>query len=391
MGKTLYLLILLIINSALWNLSFVQWSSDDWLVLQLSYLIVGFVCFGKFENFSLFSKELKYWWLWVFGVFLSMLPAYLNYGQTLSQSIITYRTHFLLVQIPILFKIAPTKEEIVKAIMVFFIFLWLVLYLQSLNPFFANLNEDTPIIGGGMVAGWFFVIIALFYYLDRIKEKFSIKILLTIFLIFIFAYIEQNRSILFSITAIIGWTMLKIKKNRVLMVLTIALLSIVVIYYTADTWVALFEETAEQVGSDKYNRNKAYQYYFFEACPNMYSYILGNGFLSAHTTSNMQDMMDVGVYNSDVGFVGYWNQFGILPIFVFLSMLIPAVIGKKNSHFIRCWALQILICSLTISYWHGGNLLYMSLFYYLYFTDLKDQEEQMDEAELIENVEIAEI
>ena len=96
--------------------------------------------------------------------------------------------------------------------------------------------------------------------------------------------------------------------------------------------------------------------------------------------------MAFGVYNSDVGFVGYWNQFGLIPILVFLLMLIPAALGRHNSHFIRCWAIQILVCSLTISYWGGIYVLYISLFYYLYYVD---KEEQTNAAELIESKEIA--
>ena len=137
-------------------------------------------------------------------------------------------------------------------------------------------------------------------------------------------------------------------------------------------WNALFEETTTQVEDEEYNRNKAYRYFIFEACPNVWCYIFGNGFLSSHATSHMQDMKAIGVHNSDVGFIGYWNQYGIIPIIAFLLMLIPASVGRHNSHFIRCWAIQILICGLTISYWGPAYMLYMSLFYYLYYLDLKE-------------------
>jgi len=380
-NKTFYLLLLLIIDVHAWNLRIISLSVDNWLVIQLLYLIVGFIYYGKIENYSWFSKNLKYWWIWVLGIFLSMLPAYFNYGQTIPQSLITYRRCLLLVQIPILFKIAPTKEEIVKAVMIYFGFVWIIYFLQQQNPLIINMDEETleKILLRGefpMIAGWLFVIIALFYYLEKIKDNFNIKTLLIIFSFFIFAFLEQNRSILFSITAIIGWTMLKVKKNKFLVIVAFTILAMGVAYYTADTWMSLFEETAEQVDNEEYNRNKAYKYFLFDASPNMWCYIFGNGFLSAHATSHMMDMMKFGVYNSDVGFIGYWNQYGIFPIIVFLLLLIPAAIGKNNSHFIRCWAIQILICSVTISYWEPTSILYIGLFYYLYYVDLEEQEEQ---------------
>lgn len=393
MNKVLYLLLLIIIDVHAWNLRTISLSADNWLVIQLLYLMVGFIYYGKLENYSWFSKNLKYWWIWVLGIFLSMVPAYLNYGQTLSQSLITYRRCLLLVQIPVLFKIAPTKEEIVKAVMIYFGFVWVIYFMQQANPLIINIDEESleRILRTGekpMVIGWLFVIIALFYYLDRIKDQFKIKLLLVVFMFFIFALLEQNRSILFSITAIIGWTMLKVKNNKFLVILTFVILALGVAYYTADTWLSLFEETAEQIDNKEYNRNKAIQYFLFKASPDIWCYIFGNGFLSAHATSHMIDMMELGVYNSDVGFVGYWNQYGVLPIIVFLLLLVPAVIGKKNSHFIRCWAIQILICSVTISYWEPSSLLYIGLFYYLYYVELEKQEEQTNATELIESKEI---
>lgn len=342
-------------------------------------------------GFHILTKELKYWWLWLLGILLSMVPAYFNYDQTFSQSFVTYRHCLLLVQIPILFKICPTKDEIVKAILIYFGFVWIIYFLQQANPLVVNIDEETlerlyknnePL----MVRGWLYVVIALFYYLGRIQNEFNIKWLLTILLIFIFVLLEQNRSALFSITAIICWTAFKTKRNKRLVIFSFVILALGIVYYTADTWISLFDETTIQVEDEEYNRNKAYQYFLFKASPNIWCYIFGNGFLSSHATSHMQDMMAFGVYNSDVGFVGYWNQFGLIPILVFLLMLIPAALGRHNSHFIRCWAIQILVCSLTISYWGGIYVLYISLFYYLYYVD---KEEQTNAAELIESKEIA--
>jgi len=376
MSKTFYLLILLIINSNAWNLRIIPLSADDWLIIQTFFLLVGFLWYGRSKDFYWFSKKLKYWWIWVLGVLLSMLPAYYNYGQTISQSILTYRQCIFLVQIPFLFKIAPTKEEIVNAIMIFFGFVWIIYFIQRYNPLIVNIDEEQIeklFLNGEMpmVAGWLYILIAMFYYLGKIKEHFNMKLLLIILSFFIFALLEQNRSALFSIAFIISWTILKVEKRKILVILTFIVLALGITYYTSDIWINLFEETAGQVDDLEYNRNKAYRYYLFDASPNIWCYIFGNGFLSAHVTRHMQDMMRVGVYDSDVGFIGYWNEFGILPIIVFMLILVPAAIGKRNSHFIRCFAIQILICSVTISYWGGGNLLYIGLFYYLYHIDLE--------------------
>lgn len=377
MSKIFYLLGLLIIHTRAFDLRIINLSLDNWLLFQLFYLIVGFLFFGSNTKFNWFSKELKCWWIWVLGVFLSMLPAFYIYSQTFSQSFVAYRRFLLLLQIPVLFKISPTKDEVVKALMLYFCFLWLVYFMQSVNPQIVNVDDETleDIYENGsetIVVGWFFPAILLFYFLEKIIEQFKYSYLLIIFLCILFIFLEQNRSLLFSSTAIIGWSILKIKSKRFIVIPLLLILAIIVIDYTSNIWINLFEETTQQLGNNEYNRNKAIQYFLFSASPNIWCSIFGNGFLSAHATTHMQDMMNLGVYNSDVGFIGYWNQFGILPIVVFMLLLLPAAIGKHNSHFIRCWAIQILICFVTISYWGGIFILYFSLFYYLYYVDLVD-------------------
>ncbi|MBR5957434.1 MAG: hypothetical protein IKZ99_03640 [Salinivirgaceae bacterium] len=390
MNKTLYLLILLIIDVQFWLLRFISISMNNWLIIQLVYLILGFLFYGKMESFSWSSSKLKYWWWWVVGIFISMLPALYVYNQSITQSLITYRAQLLLLQIPVLLKIAPTKEEIIKATMWFAAFLWVIYFLQLNNPYIIGYDEEAierAWVKGEtlMLPGAFFVAIPLFYYLGNIKERFDFKSLVMMFVCFLFLFCMQNRSLLFTASALIGWTMLTIKhKNWWLIVLVMAIIVAVVTYSTIDVWGALFDETAEQVENEEYNRKKAIRYFLFDDNPNIWCYLFGNGFLSSHATSHMQDMMELGVYNSDVGFIGYWNNFGIIPIIVFLLMLIPSAIGRHHSHFFRCWAFQILICGLTISYWGDIIILYFALFYYLYYVDLKECANDIVEKPIIE-------
>ncbi|MBO4529532.1 MAG: hypothetical protein J5767_02735 [Paludibacteraceae bacterium] len=390
MSKTLYLLILFIINYKAWNLRFITISDNNWLIIHLFYLIAGFLYYGRQESFSFLGENLKYWRWWVAGILISMLSAYFVYNQSFIQSIITYRWHILILQIPVLFKIAPAKENILKATMWFAAFLWVIYFIQLGNPYI--IAYDDEVIERALkhnsvllVPGMVFSAVPLFYCLNDIKENFNYKSVVIMFVCFLFLFFMQNRSMLFSVTVLVGWTILTIKHTQKwLMVFLMAVLVVIVAYNTLEVWNALFEETIGQVDDNDYNRNKAIQYFIFEASPNIWCYIFGNGFLSSHATSLMQDMMSLGVYNSDVGFIGYWNQFGVIPIIIFSLMLVPAVLRKNHSHFIRCWALQILLCSLTISYWGPSNILYMGLFYYLYYYDLKEESLPIEEQEIIE-------
>lgn len=390
MSKTLYLLILYIINAQAWGLRITDMDFDNWVVLNLIYLLIGFFYFGKMSSFSWFSLKLKYWWWWVAGIFLSMLTANYFYNQSVLQSLITYREQLLLVTIPVLFKIKPDKSDIEKSLMLFSLFLWIIYFVRLMNPDLFNYDEETieKLYNGqaSVIAGWTIMMLLTPFYLERLKEKHDIKSLLIVFFCFLFAFLLENRSMLFSVTILIGWTMLTIKnKNNWIVVLTMAIIVAMVAYSTIDVWNALFEETSIQVEDEEYNRNKAIKYFLFEASPSIWCYIFGNGFLSTHATSLMQDMMAAGVYNSDVGFIGYWNQFGIIPIIVFLMMLIPAAIGKRCSYAVRCIALIILMCSFTSSYFGIYYMrLFFCMFYYLYYLDLEERTHGIVEKPIIE-------
>ena len=357
---------------------FINIPENTWLIIQVVYLVIGFLYYGKLESFSWKSPKLKFWWWWVAGIFISMLTAYYFYNQSISQSIITYRNQLLLLQIPVLLKIAPTKEEIVKATLWFVVFLWAVYFWQLNDPYVLVHDEQTieRFFERGeilTVPGMAISAIPIFYYLGIIKNNFDFKSLSIVFACFMFIFFMQNRSMLFSVTFIIVWTVINITHiNKWLIVPIIAALIALVAYSTVDVWSALFEETAGQVENEEYDRNKAYHYFIFEACPNIWCYIFGNGLISTHAARYMKDIGSQGIYNSDVGFVGYWNHFGIIPIIVTMLMLMSVVFKKKHSHFMRCWAIQILIGGLTIWCWDGYKFLYLAFFYYLYYFELDE-------------------
>jgi hypothetical protein len=117
---------------------------------------------------------------------------------------------------------------------------------------------------------------------------------------------------------------------------------------TIPQWLKLFQETSSQLGDDQYNRILAYNYFLFQACPSAIYYFTGTGMISAHASSIMKDLMYAGIHNSDVGFVGLWNHYGILPV---IATVIVAVKGLKKGSplYLKFNALFILIGGATIA------------------------------------------
>ena len=112
---------------------------------------------------------------------------------------------------------------------------------------------------------------------------------------------------------------------------------------------------------------KAFMYFVYEANKNWVTIILGNGFLSRYSTLQMYDLMESGIVNSDMGMIGFWNQFGIIPVFVFVFYSLKAIFHKHMPLYVKAIGLHFLIGAFTMCYFaFDVQALLFILFYYLY-------------------------
>ena len=132
--------------------------------------------------------------------------------------------------------------------------------------------------------------------------------------------------------------------------------------FTLPQWIKLFTQTFTELGDDDYNRILAYNYFLFDACPSFVYYLTGTGFISANTTSLMQDLMAEGIYNSDVGFVGLWNFYGVLPIIAFVILIVKGL-GRSKPYFVKFNAVLILVGSVTIACFNTMDKILWPCFY----------------------------
>ena len=156
-------------------------------------------------------------------------------------------------------------------------------------------------------------------------------------------------------------------KYKILVVSVCALMACGIFLLAASLVIELYNETMEQVNDPTYARFISMAYFLTEASPNVLCEIFGNGFISLKTSSLMEDLQQAHIYNSDVGFIGYWNQFGIMPIILFVYMILKSLLNKRFSLSIKLIAAQILICSVTVSYFGAlEGMINFLVFYYLY-------------------------
>ncbi|MCM1520312.1 MAG: hypothetical protein NC098_05955 [Lachnoclostridium sp.] len=262
----------------------------------------------------------------------------------------------------------PTESELIKSLKLYAI-LYTVFYILRLvvpSLFTKSVQytgENDVALGGYELLSIYFCYAAVCY-----RQKNNLKNCLMFLWLLVIIVLQQNRSIMLPtllISLYVVWSM----KSRYagLIVMLFAVMAGLVFVSTIETWIELYEQTIDELGDPKYNRNLALEYFFHKASPNIICDIFGNGFLSNHTSKLMAIMMDKGVYNSDMGFIGYWNQFGIFPIIVFFYMIIISLKNKSYLLYERFLAFEILLCSMTIMYFGNmGKISCFMVFYYLF-------------------------
>ena len=340
------------------------------------WLLYGLFVFKNKADHSLCIQKHLVPVFWILaGIFISMIPANIYYGQSFLTSIIAYRTQYLWIVIPILLYIKPTTRDIIIPLNIFsLLFVVLSLLRTYWMPYIFYYTEDQQISllehenEVLILSGLPLLLISYYYYVGKFKESANISNLVIVCL-FLFAFlIIQNRSTLFIAVLIMGYAIIKKNSKYKFIFLSFSILfTVIIAFLTIDIWIDLIDETTSQVDNDDYNRVKAFYYFVYEANKNEITAIFGNGFLSSKTTSLMQDMMDLGIYNSDLGIIGYWNQFGIISNMVFIIYICKAILSKNAPFFVKAIGLHILGCLMTISYFATlTSIMWYALFYYLY-------------------------
>ena len=369
------ILLLLFVN--FWGIKpFGLLTNDQQLIVLLIYLLYGCYKYRKRKQIRICNKYLYLKWI-VLSILLSMIPAFLFYNQSIIQSIITYRTQFLLpCTIITMFVISPKLEEIMKALLMFSAILLGANILKKVNPNLFVISDEVieRVLRGDMsalnvVIGVEYITILLFYYLQKIKEKFTLNDFYKSLFCFLVIFMTENRSSIFPAAVFMIYTFAFVRsKYKVFIWIMCAFIVVTFTVQNVEVITSLLDETTAQLDDEDYNRNKALMMYLWGFNPHWLCYILGNGFLSAHSSRIMQTMMDNGVYNSDVGFIGYWNQFGLIPIIAMFMMYVKTLRSKIFPYFMKLIVAFSVVCGVTIIYYGMKHtMMHFVLFYYLFF------------------------
>lgn len=372
-----YLVLLFLVWFDFFGLSVIPITGDAYTVLLLLYIMYGMLRYHKRPRTVLLSGKLKLFWLIVLGIVLSTIPCYLYWGQSFSQSVLTYKGQYTWVIIPALFVISPQEKELIKALKILLVLMFADYVGKFLAPSIFMTEEDLTLISKDetdfTVIGYELMIVLYCYFLQKIRDKFSLYSLCFVLLVFAFLFCMQNRSTLFPCVLFLGLTMLFVKsKYRIFILVAMCGIAVYVFTKTAETWVALIDQTQSEATSDDYARNMSYVYFLTNYSPHWLCDIFGNGFISANTNSIFADLLAKQITQSDVGFIGFWNQFGIIPIVSFILLAGIAFSVRNVPYYLKLVAAFTLICSPTISYYGlRYHAIVFAVLYYLLFLHLQ--------------------
>ena len=385
-GKSVYLLVLLLISVDFFHFTPISaFTTDDiCLVLFFIWLIAGIFLYKPKQQ--LFSITLNRWYwplpaVWL-GVLISFLAAKALFDQALFVSLVASRRMFSMLALPVLGIVNPRMKDVEKAVVWFSLVLLVFSVLDAVGvpildrDFFINdskpwkkLIEDDSFVM--LLPGFQWVAVAFYFYLHRLKVSVNAGNIVGCLFFIAALFLMQNRTTLFVSSAIFAYTLLTLKGQRPLHTVFFRAASVLLIVgavaLTLPQWISLVTETSSQLGNDDYNRILAYNYFLFNACPKFIYYLTGVGFISATTSPIIGDLMDSGIYNSDVGFVGFWNYYGIIPVIAFFIVVIDGL-RRRTPLFVKYNAILILVGSLTIACFNTiDKILWLCVFIYMVY------------------------
>ena len=355
------------------------------LLLTLMWAVLGCFLFRNEDNLPVVFFK-KYNWILILifaGIFLSMFNAYLFRGQGIMRTFITQRFTYPFIILTALVYVQPSIRDIVKVLRIvsyITLFAWI---LSAIAPgIFAHISEDkieyyssTTDIGFG-VRGIQLVVLYTYYLIYKYIKHFTTKDFLYAFFWIGFIFLYQNRSMLIGVLAAFIYSLTKLRsRNKLLLVIGISFATLIFVFYTWDIWISLITETSLQLADKDYNRWKALDYYLTEYSPNLWCYLFGNG-MPAGSYSEYGLLywynMSRGIYASDIGLIGMWAFYGVLPLIGIYYVLVKILFGKKFPLWLKFMSMHIIIVPIIFQFGNPtGILLFVLIFYlYMYYCEL---------------------
>jgi len=381
MKKSTYIFISLLFSVGFWDVSFITKiiPPEGYLILSCSWSLSSYLIYlNNPRNNNLYSRKyIRLMYYILVGVFISMISADLFWKQDFGTTFVSQRSIYSIISLPAILFVQPSEKELIKAlkwISILTVTIWVVaiFYPQILNIDQESIErtksgKESDI--GYNITGIYFVLIYLYYKIGEYIKEFTFKTFLSASFWFVFLILFQNRSMLIGIIPVLVYSIIKFKyKNKFGLIIVLSILIILVVLSTMNIWMSLINQTQEELSTADYNRIKSLNYYLLEYSPNWFCYIFGNGFPSAHTSFGqiMWDNFEQGLYASDIGLIGMWTTYGLLPLITIYTIVIKIIRKNHFPLFLKFVCFHVLFVPTIFQYWENPGVMFFVLIFYLF-------------------------
>lgn len=390
MSKSIFLFIALGLGVNFWELIVLDKVFNDVTcpVLAVVWALYGLYNFRNNHSINLKKYNKYFYWLAI-GFSLSVVSAYVYWNQDILTGIIVNRGLIFYIYLPVLLYIKPSENDIVKALTYYTFGYFIVWTMQALTPYPIISSIASAIeLGRGrfersdydfgyLLRGYTPIAFLLYYKTQKLIENFDFRRILQVFVILVLIFMLQNRGILFFAVIVFTYSMFKIKTfYRFILIPILVSFLFIVYFYSAEHWTALYQETLQQLNDPYYNRWKSFYFFLFNYSPHWMCNVFGNGFLSANVPAGrfIQELMDQGFYQYDNGILGFWSQYGIIPIIVLYSVIFKLLFQSQFPFYTKAIAAHILFIPIAWDFHNVDIMVFVILIYLLAYYREIDRE-----------------
>ena|ERR1035437_6311749 len=385
MNKSLYMFVCLLFAVNFWNLAVIMnvLPPDAILILSWMWILSGIYFFNerkrrKALNNYRYNKPLYYTLL---GVFISMFSAYYFGKQSFLTTLLAQRTIYTFAFLPVILFVQPTEKDIVKAlkwITVGTVIVWILVHFkadlvkldkESVEQFEME-NNDLSSKLEFYVNGIYFVVLYVYFKMNEYIKEFSWKIFIEATLVFFFIILYQNRSMILGVAPIFVYSIIKFKsRQKTFVIIGLSVILVAAVILTSDIWLGMINNTQSNLNETDYNRWKALYYYFYEYSQNWFCYLFGNGFPSGGKSplgNLMWSNFTKGIYASDLGMIGMWVDYGLIPLIALYTILISIIRYKYFPLYLKFICLHVLFVPTIFHFWANPGITFFVIIIYLY-------------------------
>ena len=305
--------------------------SLSWLVFILSLIL----CLS--DNKLKFKKSIN---LFLLGIFLNVLSAYFNNGQSIRDTVLSFGPYYFILFYYFLHKIKPDVHTLERIIIIFG-FLYAIFYLIQTIKFPEQIFAGSMFRDRGTIRirieGNGFLMLAYFLLLNKYLMKRNVVHLFVALFLFLVLIKSGFRTLTLGAVLMSGIIFLRLVKYSIL---NYALIVVAVFLFiglfqlpgTSRIIENMIHTSKQQMEeNDKYIRRLEYDFFRKEYPRNFSYYVVGGGLPGAHGSYARYMGRLIGKYGyywDDLGLIGFYFVVGGIALLGLLIFTFKAIFSK---------------------------------------------------------------